>query len=112
METVEYVPKTFNISSVHIIQNQRINYNNSITINTPQLTEVYHDTREFKTCHEFKMLTVVLNIPFTGNDTADARSRILLYLDDELLCDGSVYNTNPWELKPLHLEGIAVDVNS
>lgn len=83
---------------------------NSITITSPKLTEVYHYSREFKTLHEFKMLTVILNIPFTGNNTASSRSRILLYFDDELLCDGTIFNSNSWELKPLHLEGIAVDV--
>ena len=109
METEKCPPKTFNISSVHIIKNERINYNSTIKISSPQLTEVYHYSREFKTLHEFKILTVILNIPFTGNYTAGSRSRILLYLDDELLCDGTFY-TNSWELKPLHLEGIAVDV--
>ena len=100
----------FNISSVHVIKNERIHYNSSVTINSPNLTEVYYYTREFKTIHEFKMLTVILDIPFTGNKTACSRSRILLYLDDELLCDGTIYNQVEWELKPLHLQGITFNV--
>ena len=110
MEIEKCSPKHFNISSVHIIKNERIHYNNSITINSLNLTEVYHYSREFKTFNEFKMLTVILDIPFTGNNVAISRSRILLYLDDELLCDGTIFNQNQWELKPLHLEGIAVDI--
>ena len=56
------------------------------------------------------MLTVILDIPFTGNQCSRSRSRILLYFGDELLCDGTIFNQNEWELKPLNLEGIVVDV--
>ena len=31
--------------------------------------------------------------------------RVILYLDNKAICDGSMYNTN-WELRPLQLEGI------
>ena len=110
MEAEKFAYKPFNISSVHIIKNERIKYNETINISSTQLTEVFHYSREFKTLHEFKMITVILDIPFTGNNTAKTRSRILLYLDDELLCDGTICNQSSWELKPLHLEGIAVDV--
>ena len=58
------------------------------------------------------MITVILDISFTGNEKANTWSRILLYLDEELLCDGTIFNQYEWELKPLHLEGIAVDVKT
>ena len=99
-----------NKPSIHVIRNETINYNNSIVINSRKLSEVFCYSREFKTPHDIKVLTVKLDIPFTGNDTIGSRSRILLYLDDTLLCDGTMHNQDQWELKPLHLEGICVDV--
>ena len=74
------------------------------------LTEVFCYSREFQTFHDIKVLTVKLDIPFTGNEAVGTRSRILLYLDDHLLCDGTMYNQVNWELKPLHLEGTVVDI--
>jgi len=99
-------------SSLDIIRNEKIGYNNHIKIDSKELTEVYHYSREFVTIFDYKLLTLKLSIPFTGNDIADARSRVILYLDDEELCDGSMYNTYSWELKPLHLEGIGVNIKA
>ena len=103
-------PNLSHNSSIHIIKNERINYNNSVKISSTQLTEVFYYSREFKTFHDIKVLTVKLDIPFTGNEIVGTRSRILLYLDDHLLCDGTMYNQVNWELKPLHLEGTVVDI--
>ena len=103
-------PNLSHNSSIHIIKNERINYNNSVKISSTQLTEVFYYSREFKTFHDIKVLTVKLDIPFTGNEAVGTRSRILLYLDDHLLCDGTMYNQVNWELKPLHLEGTVVDI--
>ena len=49
------------------------------------------------------MLDIKLTIPFTSKDTDDSRSKILLYLDDELWCDGSIYNSIKWILRLIHL---------
>ena len=57
------------------------------------------------------MCTVRLSIPFTGNNGGlGVRSRILLYLDEELICDGSINNGSSWELKPLQLYGETFDL--
>ena len=32
-------------------------------------------------------------------------------MDDEAICDGSIFNTN-WELRPFQLEGICVDIKA
>ena len=95
-----------------LIKNEKIGYNNSIQINSQSLIEVYHYSREFLINIDYKILTVKLNIPFSGNDSSNKRSRILLYLDEEMICDGSIFNTNSWELKPLFLEGISVNVKA
>ena len=85
---------------------QTIKYNDSIKIDSKSLIEVYHYTRIFNTNKKYKMCTVRLSIPFTGNNGGlGARSRILLYLDEELICDGSMHNGIQWELKPLQLYG-------
>ena len=99
-------------SSLDIIKNEKIGYNNHITIDSKELTEVYHYSREFVTFFDYKLLTIKLSIPFTGNGIDSARSRVILYLDDEELCDGSMYNTYRWEFKLLHLEGIGVNIKA
>ena len=100
------------LRTMDIIKNEKIGYNNSIMISSKELTEVFHYSREFITQIDYKFITVKLNIPFTGNDSAGKRSRILLYLDDELLCDGTKYNQVQWELHPIHLEGIKLNVKA
>ena len=90
---------------------QTIKYNDSIKIVSKTLTEVYHYTRIFNTSKNYKMCTVRLSIPFTGNNGGlGVRSRILLYLDEELICDGSIYNGSKYELKPLQLYGEIFDL--
>ena len=108
METLPNVSKP--ISSFDIIKNEKIQYNCGIKISSSQLTEVFHYSREFITRIDYKLLSVKLNIPYTGND-GDNRSRIILYLDDEAICDGSIYNSR-WELRPFQLEGIGVNVKA
>lgn len=99
-------------SSLDIIKNERIGYNNSIVISSTEFTEVYHYSREFITYSDYKLLTVKLNIPFVGNDAKSARSRIILYLDDKEICDGSMITIVDWQLNPLHLEGIGTDAKA
>ena len=105
-------PTSRPISSIDIIKNEKIGYNQSITISNSQLTEVFHYSREFITQIDYKLLSVKLNIPFTGNDSAGKRSRVILYVDDEPICDGSMHNQVNWELKPLQLEGICLNVKA
>ena len=88
-----------------------IKYNEPININSKTLTEVYHYSVDFTTNKKYKMVTVRLCIPFTGNSGGvGARSRILLYLDKEMICDGSIHNGTSYDLKPLHLYGEVFDL--
>ena len=90
---------------------QTIKYNNSISIKSTTLEEVYYYTRTFNTTKLYKMCSVRLSIPFTGNTGGiGTRSRILFYLDDELICDGSIHNGVSYELKPLQLFGETFDL--
>lgn len=98
------------ISSFDIIKNEKIGYNCGITVTSSNLTEIYHYSREFITHIDYKLLSIKLNIPYTGNN-GNNRSRIILYLDNEAICDGSIYNSN-WELRPFQLEGICVNVKA
>lgn len=99
-------------SEIDIIKNEKLGYNSSITLSSKQFNEVFYYSRDFKTLKDYKLLSIKLNIPFTGNDTTDSRSRILLYLDNEPICDGSIYNSQPWEFKPLNLEGFGFNVKN
>ena len=101
------------INSFDIIKNEKINYNCRITVKSHILTEVYHYSREFETYIDYKILTVKLNIPYTGGDKKFQRSRILLYLDDEPICDGSIFcGTHDMDLRPIYLEGISQNVKA
>ena len=109
MEAAPNLPKPG--SSFDIIKNKKIGYNNSIEVTSPQLKEIFHYSREFITHVDYKLLSVKLNIPYSGIDNKEKRSRLILYLDDEAICDGSMYNTS-WELRPFQLEGICVNVKA
>ena len=97
-------------STIDILKNETIRYNSSILVNSRKLKEVYHYTREFITEIDYKLITIRLNIPLTGIDKAKCYARILLYLDDKMLCDGSIWSHVKWELKPIFLEGTGVNI--
>ena len=101
------------ISSFDVIKNEKINYSYPIIISSTILTEVYHYSREFETYIDYKLLSVKLNIPYTGHDTKERRARIVLYLDDEEIYDGSIYNgVQSWDLRPINLEGIGQNIKA
>ena len=93
-----------------IIKDEKIRFNDTITIKSRQLTEVYHYTREFDTNIDYKLCTVQLNIPFTSLFNCISCARILLYLDDDMICDGSFAIQNDWFLHPLNLFGHKTDL--
>ena len=97
-------------SCLNIIMNETIKYNNSILIQSNTLIETYHYSRTFNIDMNFKLINIKLNIPLVGIDKEKQYARILLYFDDEMICDGSIWSHIPWELKPLFLEGIATNV--
>ena len=84
-----------------ILKEEKITYSASVTFNCKALEEIQFYTREFTTTKNYKLCTVNLNIPMTGNDTAGSRTRILLYLDDEMIFDASCYDPNNCCLKSL-----------
>ena len=92
-------------SSTHVIKDEKIGYNQSVIVNSKELTEVFYYTREFETYINFKLCTVQLNIPYSGLRGYDSVARILLYLDEDLICDGSIYSKEAYILRPLNLSG-------
>ena len=92
-------------SSTHVIKDEKIGYNQSVIVNSKELTEVFYYTREFETYINFKLCTVQLNIPYSGLRGYDSVARILLYLDEDLICDGSIYSKEAYVLRPLNLSG-------
>ncbi len=87
-----------------------INFNESITINSKTFTEVHHYTRKFETKIPYKACKVELYIPFTGFEKSGYRARILLCLDDKVICDGSMNSAADWLLRPLFLKGEICDL--
>ena len=98
-------------STIDILKNETIRYNSSILVSSKKLNEVYHYSREFETKIEYKLITIKLNIPLTGIDKSKCYARILLYLDNQMLCDASIYSHVEWELKPIFLEGTSVNIS-
>ena len=92
-------------SSTHVIKDEKIGYNQSVIVNSKELTEVFYYSREFETYINFKLCTVQLNIPYSGLRGYDSVARILLYLDEDLICDGSIYSKEAYVLRPLNLSG-------
>ena len=78
-------------------------------VTTKELSEVYNYSRYFTTNIDYKLITVKLNIPLVGIDKKKL-FRILLYLDNEMICDGSIWSHVEWELKPIFLEGIGFNI--
>ena len=91
--------------STHVIKDEKIGYNQSVIVNSKELTEVFYYSREFETYINFKLCTVQLNIPYSGLRGYDSVARILLYLDEDLICDGSIYSKEAYVLRPLNLSG-------
>ena len=92
-------------SSTHVIKDEKIGYNQSVIVNSKELTEVFYYSREFETYINFKLCTVQLNIPYSGLRGYESVARILLYLDEDLICDGSIYSKEAYILRPLNLSG-------
>ena len=63
--------------------------------------EIPFYTREFTTTKNYKLCTVDLSIPMTGNEIAGRRARILLCLDDEMIFDATCCDPTNWNLKCL-----------
>ena len=85
-----------NNNNFQIIKNETINYNHAILVQSKELSEVYHYSRSFITDIDYKLITVKLNIPLVGIDQKKNYSRILLYLDNEMICDGSIWSHVEW----------------
>lgn len=84
-----------------ILNEEKFTYSCSVTFNSQTLEEISFYTREFTTTKNYKLCTVDLSIPMTGNDTANKRARILLYLDDEIIFDATCHDPSNWNLKSL-----------
>ena len=89
-----------NYPCLDIIKEEKISYSSSVTFNYKTLEEIQFYTREFTTIKDYKLCTVDLNIPMTGKDTV-GRTRLLLYLDDEMIFDASSHDPCNWCLNPL-----------
>ena len=92
-------------SNLNIIKDEKIGYNQSIIINSKELNEVFHYSREFDTNIDYKLLTVQLNIPYTATMENYSMARILLYLDEDMIYDGTICSHAGLVLRPLNLFG-------
>ena len=95
----------FYSSFMNVIKDEKIGYNQSVVVNSRELTEVFYYSREFDTPINYKLCTVQLNIPYSGIRGYSTVARILLYLDEDLIYDGSIYSKEAYILRPLNLSG-------
>ena len=91
-----------------------IDITQSITTLSTQLVEIPFYTQKLNSTPinipALACLTITLHIPFTGNDTAESRSRILLKFDDIWVCDSTKFNNASWELHEITLTGVVKGV--
>ena len=84
---------------------QKLEFIAPVLIDQKTLTEVPYYTREFKTEQIYNIVQVNINIPYTSMDTDCSHGKILTFLDNEMICDSTIYNSKQWELKPLTIIG-------
>ena len=97
-------------SNLDILKNETIKYNNSIIISIKKLEEVYFYSRDINTSKDYKLISIKLNIPLVAINEKKKYARILLYFDDQMIYDGTIWSQVEWEMKPLNLEGIVTDI--
>jgi len=47
-----------------------------------------------------------MNIPFTSNDSDHGRSKVILFVDDEPVCDLTMSDRVSWTLKPITVDAV------
>ena len=97
-------------SNFDIIKSEKIGYNQSVVVNSNNLTEDFYYSREFDTKINYKLCTVQLNIPYSGIRQKNSIARIILYLDEEEIYDGSIYNVEDYILRPINLCGNKINL--
>ena len=92
-------------SNFDILKDEKIGYNQSIIINSIFPIEIFHYSREFDTKKNYKLCTVQLNIPYTTTKGISTIARILLYLDDDMIYDGTIYSQQAYIIRPMNFYG-------
>ena len=85
-----------NYPCLDILKDEKITYSSHVTFDSHTLVEIPFYTREFTTTKNYKLCTVDLNIPMTGNGSGGKRARILLYLDDEMIFGATCHDPTSW----------------
>ncbi|KAG4104423.1 hypothetical protein H8356DRAFT_926908 [Neocallimastix lanati (nom. inval.)] len=101
---------TSNNRGTDILYSQKIMYNSNVTVFNRDFTEVAFYSRNFCATKDYNFVKVELNIPFTGIDNANHRARIVVYIDDEVICDSTIHTPANWILYPLFISGFSLNV--
>jgi hypothetical protein len=94
--------------SICVLHKEDFKYTSSVTCNSATLAAIPFYGRAFNAPANFSLCTISLCIPFTGNDTATSRSRVLVYLDSELIYDATMYGQVAWQLVPINIHAYKV----
>ena len=89
--------------SVDVILDEKINFTSSVLINSKTLAEIPIYTRTIQVGANYPLCEIAISIPFTANDQAGKRSRIVLFLDTEPIYDGTVYGPSSYNLVPVNI---------
>ena len=92
-----------------MIHSESIYYSNSIITNWLTLTEVPYYRRTFTTTIDYEILTVEFLMSLVGNSNA-VRSRIQVYLDDDVIYDTAMANSINWAKMSLLMKGYKMNV--
>jgi len=75
-------------------------------------TEVTQYTRTVKIPADLENVVVRFNFPFSGNETANVRSRIRLQFDGLDVAEEAVFDSAVWALRTIDLEGVVETVTA
>jgi len=96
-------------SSVDVLHKEKIQYDKSITTNSKELKTIDFYTRTFQTNKDYKIINIKINIPYTSNDVDYGKSKVILFFDNEPICDLTMFDRVQYSLKPITIDAIVVE---
>ena len=102
---------TLQNSNFDILIDEQIGYNQSIIISSLFPTEIFHYSRQFVTNKNYKLCTVKLNIPYTTTKGFRTIARVLLYLDNDMIYDGTIFSEQSNIIRPMNFNGHKSNLN-
>eukprot|EP01121_Diplochlamys_sp_Union-15-3_P022185 TRINITY_DN936_c0_g1_i10.p1 TRINITY_DN936_c0_g1~~TRINITY_DN936_c0_g1_i10.p1 ORF type:complete len:165 (-),score=30.90 TRINITY_DN936_c0_g1_i10:89-583(-) len=90
---------------------EKHSYSGSVTVpGNKALQAVGDQIVKVTSYHHFDFLTVTWTIPFSGNNSKGARTRVFLKINDEFACENSHFSVDEWGLQTMVFKVTLSDV--